>query len=227
MNIFLAFAYRDDDKPLASQVERLLASQFVQVKSGERLGGGQLTPEVQKRINDSDALIALMTRRDQLQAGGWTTHAWVKDEMAWAHSKGKPAIALIEDGVAESGMFQPHEWIPLDRANPVEALLRLAETVAGWKQDAGRLIKVQIAPEEIAGKLGDGLAQCRHRLFQQGKSTDWRDVVPIPEAGGTFVYLEGVREDHLIQIEATAGGQTWKSPATSQWMMVQLRGPGK
>jgi hypothetical protein len=227
MNIFLAFAFRDEDKPLVSQIERLLASQFVQVKTGERLGGGQLTPEVQKRIQASDALIALMTRRDQLQAGGWTTHPWVKDELAWARAHDKPAITLVEDGVAEGGMFQPHEWIPLDRSNPLEALLRLAETVAGWKQDAGRMVKVQIAPEDIAGKLGDGVATCRHRLFQQGKASDWRDVMAIPEAGGTFVYLDGVREDHLIQIEATDAGQTWKSPATSQWMLVQLRGPGK
>lgn len=227
MNIFLAFAYRDEDKALASQVERRLASQFIQVKTGERLGGGQLTPVVQKRIQDSDALIALMTRRDPLQAGGWTTHPWVKDELAWARAQGKPAITLVEDGVTEGGMFQPHEWIPLDRGNPLEAFLRLAETVAGWKQDAGRLVKVQIAPEEIAGKLGDGVATCRHRLFQQGKFTGWRDATPIPEAGGTFVYLEGVREEHLIQIEATDAGQTWKSPATSQWMLVQLRGAGK
>lgn len=227
MNIFLAFAFRDEDKPLVSQVERLLASQFVQIKTGERLGGGQLTPEVQKRIQDSDALVALMTRRDQLQAGGWTTHPWVKDELAWARANHRRAIAVVEEGVTEGGMFQPHEWIPLDRDRPVEMLLRLAETVAGWKQDAGRMVKVQIVPDEIAGKLGEGVATCRHRLCQLGKFTDWREVAPIPEAGGTFVYLDGVREDHLIQIEASEAGRTWKSPATSQWMLVQLRGPGK
>ena len=227
MNIFLAFAFRDEDKPLVSQVERLLASQDVRVRTGERLGGGQLTPEVQQRIQECDALIALMTRRDPLQQGGWTTHSWLRDELGWARGSNKHAIALVEEGVTDAGLFAAHEWIPLDRDNSVEALLRLAETVALWKQELGRLVKVQIAPEEIATKLGDGAATCRHRMCRQGKFTVWHDITPIPEAGGTFLYLDGVRDEHLIQIEANDAGAIWKSPATSQWMLVQLRGPGK
>jgi hypothetical protein len=48
MNIFLAFAFRDVDKPLVGYMDRLLASQFVQSKTGENLGGEMLTPVVQK-----------------------------------------------------------------------------------------------------------------------------------------------------------------------------------
>ena len=229
MNIFLAFAFRDVDKPLVGYMDRLLASQFVQSKTGENLGGEMLTPVVQKRIEDSDALIALLTRRDQLASCGWTTHAWVKDELAWARAKGKPAVALIEEGVTVDGMFQPHEYIPLQRDNPLEAILRLAETVAGWKQDVGRLIKVQLAPEDLAAKLGEGEIPCRHRLWQKGKFTDWRDVTPVPETGGTFIYINGVREDQLIQIRVEEPGKVWQSPATSQWMLIQLKtgGAGK
>ena len=226
MNIFLAFAFRDEDKSLVGYIDRLLASQFVQVKTGENLGGDMLTPAVQKRIEESDALIALLTRREQLQTGGWTTHQWVKDELAWARSKGKNAIALVEDGVAVNGMFQPNEWIPLLRDKPLEAILRLAETVGGWKQDAGRMVKVQLVPEEIARKLGEGGIPCRHRLWQQGRYTDWHDVTPVPEVGGTFVYLDGVKEDHLIQIRAEEADKIWQSPATSQWMLVQLKAGG-
>lgn len=229
MKIFLAFAFRDEDKVLVSHIERLLASQNVQLITGERLGGEHLTPEVQKRIKESDALIALMTRREQLQGGGWTTHSWVQDELSWARAKDKLAITLVEEGITMGGMFQPHEWIPLIRDNPLEALLRLAETVGEWKRSSGRQIKVQIAPDDIASKLGDGEVSCRHRLWQQGKYTDWREVTPVPEVGGTFLYLEGIREDHLIQIKAEEPGKTWQSPATSQWMLVQLKtgGAGK
>jgi hypothetical protein len=226
MNIFLAFSFRAEDKPLVGYIDRLLASQFVQVRTGENLGGGQLTPEVQRRIDECDALVGLLTRREQLASGGWTTHQWVLDELGRARTNGKPAIALVEEGVDPGGMYQPHERIPLDRANPVEALLRLAETVALWKMEMGRPIKVQLAPEEIAAKLGDGTIPCRHRLWQQGKYTDWREVNAVPEAGGTFVYLDGVREDHLIQIRAEEQDKVWQSPATSQWMMVQLKKGG-
>ncbi len=111
MNIFMAFSYREEDKALARYVERLFASQLVKPITGERLGGEQLTLEVQKRINGSDALVALLTQRDQILGGGWTTHQWVTDELAWARANGKRAIAMVEDGVNVGGMFQPHECI--------------------------------------------------------------------------------------------------------------------
>lgn len=226
MNIFLAFSYRDDDKPLAQYVERLLASQLVKPVTGERLGGEQLSQEVQNRINGSDALIALLTRRDQLQAGGWTTHQWVTDELAWARANGKRAIAIVEDGVSQGGMFQPHECIPLNRDKPLEAFIRLAETISSWKQDIGRMVKVQIAPEAIADKLGEENVICRRRFWKQGSFTDWQKVTPVPEPGGTFVYLDGVQDEHLVQLEAAEAGKTWQSPATSQWMLVQLKAKG-
>jgi len=47
----------------------------------------------------------------------------------WARAKKKLAIAIVEDGVDMCGMFQSHEFIPLDRENPLEALIYLAETV--------------------------------------------------------------------------------------------------
>ncbi len=46
MNIFLAFAFRDVDKPLVGYMDRLLASQFVQSKTGENLGGERLLARV-------------------------------------------------------------------------------------------------------------------------------------------------------------------------------------
>jgi hypothetical protein len=53
MNIFLAFAFRDVDKPLVGYMDRLLASQFVQSKTGENLGGEMLTPvEIFAKFNE-------------------------------------------------------------------------------------------------------------------------------------------------------------------------------
>lgn len=226
MKIFIAFSYRDDDKLWAQYVERLFASQLVQPITGERLGGELLTPEVRKRIHASDAVVALLTRRDQLVSGGWTTHPWVQDELAYARNDGKSAIAMVEEGVDIAGMYQSHECIPLTHDKPLEAFIRLAETISCWKQDKGRMVKVQIAPEAIADKLSDDNIVCRRRFWKQGNFTDWQKVTPVPEPGGTFVYLEGVQDEHLVQLEAADAGQTWLSPATSQWMSVQLKAKG-
>lgn len=229
MKIFLAFAFRPEDKQLAELVDRLLACQSVQLQTGERLGGEALTPAVKKRIEDCDALIALLTRREQLAAGGWTTHKWVEDELGHARANGKDAIALIEDGVGEGGMYQANEFIPLDRSAPLESLLRLAENVADWKKERGRSIKVRLTPDEVGVRLSVNGNSCHYRFQREGKTTAWQEATPFTEPGGTaYVWVHGVQEDQLVQVHADEPGKHWQSHVTQQNMQVELRegGPG-
>ncbi len=121
MKIFLGFSFRNEDKDIVEQVGQLITSHLVQVETGERLGGEQLTPTVQERIQHCEALVAVLTRRDPKQDGKWTTHQWVLDEMGYARANGKKAIALVEQGVDIGGMYQSHELIPLDKANPIHS----------------------------------------------------------------------------------------------------------
>ncbi len=223
--VFLAYAFREPDIALASQVERLLASHNVRAVTGEALGGEAITPEVQARIERSDALVGLLTRRDQLAAGGWTTHDWVRDEIGIARGLNKPAIALVEQGVTVGGAWAQNEYIPLDRANLAEALLRLSETIGEWKGRAGRTLKVQILPDDVASALAgiDGVS-CRYRLVEGGTFYPWQTADLIPETGGAFLYLRGVQDDHLVQIEIQRADQrSWFSVATSQYVPVNMR----
>jgi hypothetical protein len=233
MKMFLAFAFRDEDKELVDGADRLIASHLWQVLSGEDLGGAQLNPAVQARIDKCHGVVGLLTRREAKQAGGYTTHQWVLDELGYARARGIRAIALVEDGVDVGGMYQPHEYIALDRAKPAPALLRLSETIGLWRQEFGRTVKVQLLPTALGRKIaggGNGVS-CTHRLFLDGKYTPWTEVTPVPEGGGTFVYLEGVQDAHLIQIKVQdqgKGNSTYQSVATSQWIAVALsRGAGK
>lgn len=225
MRVFLAFSFRTQDKELVGYVERLLASHDIRIVAGERLGGEALTPSIKARIDEVDGLVAVLTRRDQLVAGGWTTHQWVQDELAYARTQGKKAVALIEDGVAVGGMYQPHEHLVLRKEALLDVFLDLSETLAVWRSSIGRTVKVQILPQALAHKLGldHESFRCRHRLGWQGRFTDWREVPPVPEVGGTFVYVPGVKDDHLIQLEVSGiGEKRWRSLAASQWMQVEL-----
>jgi hypothetical protein len=225
MKIFLAFAFRPDDKELVGWIDRLLASHGVQSKTGEGLGGEQLNPAVQERIDQCDALIGLATRRDAKQAGGFTTHQWVLDEIGYARNKGKKAILVVEDGVDIGGMYQPHEYIPLVRAEPLGTMLALSDTIGVWKHERGRTVKVQILPPTVANALGAGGngIQCSYRLWLKGTYSGWTTTTAVPEGGGAFVWIEGVQEDHLIQLQIADQGKLWLSPATSQWMQVSLK----
>jgi len=230
MKIFLAFSFRDEDKGVVANVEDVLASHDIWIVNGKDVGGEQLTPAVQARIEQCDGLIGLLTRRDKLAGGGWTTHDWVRDEISHARSNKIKAFTLVETDVNVGGMYQSHESFPLDRDNPLPALMKLSRTIGEWRRELGRTIKVQILPPSLAKKLGPGGSgiSCSHRLWLKGKYTDWREITPVPEEGGTFVYIEGVQDEHLVQLQVEDQNVVWQSPASSQWMQVKLsRGGGK
>jgi len=228
MKIFLGFSFRNEDKDIVEQAGQLITSHLVDVETGERLAGEQLTPAVQQRIMNSDALVAILTRRDSKQDGKWTTHQWVLDEMGYARANNKKAIALVEEGVDIGGMYQSHELIPLIRVNPMHALMRLSDTIGEWRKGFGRTVKVQILPDAVAKRLGssDNGIKCRHRLWLRGVYSDWKDLTPVPEAGGTFVFVNGVQEDHLIQVQIQQARKKWESVATSQWIQVTVKSGG-
>jgi hypothetical protein len=223
-SVFLAYSFREQDQELVTLVEHLLASHDILAVTGEGVGGGEITPTVRARILGADGLIALLTRRDALADGGWTTHDWVRHELTVAREAGKPAIGVFESGVSTAGPYGDNERIDLDRAALAEGLLGLSRTVGQWKRHAGRTLKVQILPDDVAMQVGEanGEAVCRYRFLSGGDWMEWREARPIPEVGGTFVYIRGVRDDYLIQLQVEGMGSSWYSPATSQYLPIQL-----
>jgi hypothetical protein len=219
--IFLAFAFRPNDRELANQVQQLLGSHDVPAITGENLGGDALTPAVKDRIDDSDALIALLTQRDRITDARYTTHQWVQEELNYARDKKLRTIALIETGVDVGGMYASHEYIPFDRENPLPAFLRLSDTIGMWKREIGRTLKVMILPPDLARTVGQGEIKCRYRFYSD-RWTKWNETEAIREIGGTFVYLVGVRDEYTIQLEVKLQDAKWQSVATPQWVQIEL-----
>ena len=56
MKVFLAYAFRDQDRDLVADVEALFESHNVRLVTGEQLGGQALTPAVKERILESHGL---------------------------------------------------------------------------------------------------------------------------------------------------------------------------
>ena len=222
---FLAFSFGDNDRELANQVEQLVGSHDVMVVTGKNLGGGALTPAVKGRIDETDALIALLTRRDKIgrAKNKYTTHRWVQQELDYALGKKQRAIALIEAGVETGGMYADHEYIPFDRDNPLPAFLRLSETIGQWKREIGRNIRVLILPSDLAQKVGRSMIKCRYRFnSSEGKWTTWKETEPVRGIGGTFVNLVGVKDDDAIQLEVKLENKKWQSIAAPQWVQIEL-----
>ena len=155
MRLFLSFSFRDEDRDLVNVVERLLASHSARIASSERLGGDNLVGEVKQRLLQSDALVALFTRRDLLVDGTWTTHQWAKDEYEYFCRHNKPALALVEDGVRVGGIARAEEIIHLDRRTLLPAPLALSEVLGRWRQEFAQRQGAPQAPLENPRSSGE------------------------------------------------------------------------
>lgn len=213
-------------RDLVDTVDQLLFSHGLQSVRGKYLGEEPIWTEIDKKIKSSDGLIALLTRRDQLANGGYTTHPYVLQEIGKARAAGRRAIALVETGIkddqlgAEAGIYHL-QW---DSDHPLQTFIDLSATLGTWKLEAGRKVKVQILPEDLAKDVGqsNGTFHCRYRLASEGQFSAWQNADAIAEPGGTFLYVDGVNDQHSIQIEISKNGQRWFAPA-SQWLGVTLR----
>jgi len=229
MKVFLSYSFEDADIDLARGVERLVSSQDVLVVQGRRLGGRELTPEVRRVIADSDGLIALKTRRDRIgdpAQDRWRSSEWIDYEYQYAIDQGIESIAVVETGVETSGPLQGYERIELDRDEPLQAFLALAETMQRWKARIGLHRVVQIRPDELGISLrNDRNLRCRYRFVREGVRGTWVDTQPIPQPNGTLLYLTGVQDDStLIEVEILQDQMLrWWSLATSQFISVEMR----
>jgi TIR domain len=228
--IFLSHIFGPQDRDLVDQVDRLVVSHGLRVATGRALGGEALTDEVKARIQKADALLALLTTPYQRSDGKWTTHDWVKSELQHAREHAKPSIALVETGVKLGGLAQGQESIPLDRQSPLEAFIRLSETIAEWKRKAGRLVRIRLQPDEVAEIASDEHtgARCRYRFVDDtgGKPSDFTEGQVIQQAGGIILFVNGADERHYVQVQVEGAGATWRSPFEPQMMHVVLKKAG-
>lgn len=219
--VFLSHSFADRDRVLVSQVEALMRSHGVIATNGRTLGGGPLTPEIARFIEEADALVALFTRREN--DPGNVTHPWVLQEFGHALMRQMPAIGIYEAGVPVQAAGAGFEHIDYDPAAPVAAFIKLSETMGEWKRRAGRLFKIQVMPEDIARKIGAKAdhVRCECRFQIEGNDTAWLPVKVRREIGGVFVYLRVPENAEMVQLRSD-GPPACESAYTPLFMPVHL-----
>ena len=222
--IFVAFGFSEPNRLLVREIEQLCFSQGVRLISGETMGGASLGPSIRQRIRECDGLIAIATRDQPLDGTGkWAASQWVRDEFGQAVGASMPTIALVEEGVEWEGMFPDHQRIDFDRDRSAVALLRLANTIAYWRQIDGRRLKLRL---DLGSVAASQIAQIRYRcLYRGNEDPTWRSSTVIQEPGGAFVFIKNVKsEDHAIEVEASTYPpvKTLRSVATPQVVPIAL-----
>jgi hypothetical protein len=71
-----------------------------------RDASGYISEAVLQRIPQADYLLSLLTKRSQLEEGGYTTSPWLLEEKGVALGLGKKIVLLVEDGVTGFGQLQ-------------------------------------------------------------------------------------------------------------------------
>lgn len=224
-SIFVSYSFTSAGRALADFVKGVVRTYDIRPIDGEALGGGPLNDAIRKDIASADALIAVLTPKGD-GAADLAPSQYALEEINHARSIGKPAIGLVAPQTQlPAGLWSEHERIELDANDEKPAMLKLCRTIGRWRSEGGRLVRVLIAPPELAERLdGDnGLARCRFRMTRNGQLLrDWSEVPVLPEVGGVCAYLTGVTDDALLQLRVEVAGQVWESPMLPQWVHVGL-----
>lgn len=103
MKVFVGFGYNDNDKWISSLVIPFIKELGCEVNTGEDIQGDILSAAVIAKIEESDACIGFLTRREKKDDGTYTTHKWVIEELAIALGKKIPIFEIREKGVDAQG----------------------------------------------------------------------------------------------------------------------------
>lgn len=226
-SVFLAHSFNANDHELVGQVDRVISSHGLRSITGRNVGGGPLSPEIVQLIDRADALVALLTRREENGAGGWSSHPWVNDELVTARAKNKPAVAFVETGVKLGGAFSENERIDFDRGAPLEAFLRFSEMRGAWKERIGRTARVRLRPDKAAALAVNHGVQCKYRLLdERGEASEWMEGQVFDQAGGVFVYVRGIGDRHHLKVSLKGPNFEWNSPFEPFLMSTTLKKAG-
>ncbi|MCY7293025.1 MAG: hypothetical protein LH615_12670 [Ferruginibacter sp.] len=99
MKVFVGFGYNNNDKWIKDLIIPFIEELGCEVVSGEDMQGEKLSDGVISRVEDSDACIGFLTKRDQKQDGTYTTHKWVIEELTLALQKKIPLFEIREKEV--------------------------------------------------------------------------------------------------------------------------------
>lgn len=225
-SIFLSKNLEELDVQLVLAVTTLLESHDLLILTGDALGGSEVSNEVGRRIGAADGCIALATPRDRLESGKYRTHPWVRSEVVMARTLKKRCVEIVHKDVEHVGAFTENEYVAYDPDRPLRALAKLMSIVGQWRRDAGRQMKVLVLPAKLAESIAKSIdeATCEYRYYdERGNVGAWQKATIVPAQGGPLIYLDGARDDSLLELRVGLRGRSWTSPATAAYASVQLR----
>lgn len=132
--VFISYAMQKENDALYRLVSRFMKAMGFTIVSASENGRSDLPPgaQITKMINESDALLAMLTKDTKTQSTKFQPSQNVIDEIGQA--AGKPNILIVEDGTEVPSNIQTRAtWIDFERNNHGEMLVSLIEKLRQMK----------------------------------------------------------------------------------------------
>jgi hypothetical protein len=117
-DIFLAHRFTEEE--LITKLKRIIEEKKYNWKEGKRENLGSISEDILLKIKNCGFFISLMTKKDQLTSGKFTTSSWLIEEKGAALAFGHRPLIMVEEGVDRHyiGFLQSDdEMIFFDRSN--------------------------------------------------------------------------------------------------------------
>jgi len=96
-NIFLAHIFVEEN--LIEKLKNIIEQYDYHWKEGKRDDLGSISEDILTKIKDCGFFIAVVTKKDQLKSGNFTTSSWLIEEKGAALAFGHRPLIMVEKGV--------------------------------------------------------------------------------------------------------------------------------
>jgi len=215
--IFLSYTYKphpdhvDSLDNLRRAVIRVIESMEMRVIDGVNVGGRALDAALQARIERADALLAILTP----QAGPDNEIAdpqFVVSEFQHANALRKPTLRLIHPALILRGLGAGNEYVQYTPGKELDVVLKLMSTIAVWKREYGRVVRVRIEPDDLASQYDESrLDVCEFQRVRDGNFEKPQRARVSLEPGAIYAELPKLLETDRVRLSVTLSGSTWRS----------------
>lgn len=125
--LFISYSFKEENEKLVRIIKDFLEAYPISITTGAKPSTGSLSEKVKKLIDDSDYVLAVLTKDEEQKDKSWTPSKWVFDEIAYASGKGKTVIRLLEKGTNyKAAISGDAEYINFEKNNLTGAFIKLA-----------------------------------------------------------------------------------------------------
>ncbi|WP_296703486.1 hypothetical protein [Algoriphagus sp.] len=210
MKVFVGYGYNSRDAWIPEYVFPLLNTLGFEVLTGENIPGEVLSEGVIRKIQEADACIGFLTKRE---SDSTLTHKWVIEELATALASKKEIYEIRENGIDEqSGITGDRQYYHYD-GDKAMLLVMLAKFIVNVKTRLSYKEFI-LLPEDISEQIRMNLSftRCTYQFLHKAKEYEVENAQLRKKPSGYAILIRKIpSEDALIDIRIESPSGSWSS----------------